>query len=200
MKRVFSLAVVLAAWCAWSVAPAAGSTLAVQGYLNDSANPHLVGADLGPPLFGDDFDIANNVALYDLLVPVTGVVTFNSVGFAAGGVDPYFTLFEGSGPGATFLDSNFAQAFSTGGDFVITRTLTAGAYQFAIGVFANMSFAENLGTGTLADGFIGLGEPDFLATSYYALNVTTPDATVPEPATFMLLLTGLGAAARRRRK
>ncbi len=34
-----------------------------------------------------------------------------------------------------------------------------------------MSFGGNLGTGTLADGFIALGEPDALRTYYYELEI-----------------------------
>ena len=36
-------------------------------------------------------------------------------------------------------------------------TLTSGLYTIALGAFANMSFAENLGTGTFGNRFIGLG-------------------------------------------
>ncbi len=34
-----------------------------------------------------------------------------------------------------------------------------------------MSFGENLGTGTLADGFIASREPDALRTYYYELEI-----------------------------
>lgn len=108
----------------------------------------------------------------------------------AGGVDPYFSLFSGSGPAATFVDSNYGQAFSTGGDFDDAATLAAGTYEIALGVFANMSFAENAGSGTLGDGFIGFGSGDFFGDGGYALTVTTP---VPEPSPWRLA--GLGIAA-----
>ena len=68
-------------------------TLTFSGYLNDSANSALVGSDLGPALFSDDYDIANNVALYSFNVPIAGNVIFDSNGFGVGGADPYFTLF-----------------------------------------------------------------------------------------------------------
>ena len=35
-------------------------------------------------------------------------------------------------------------------------------YRIALGAFANMSFAENLGSGVLGDGFVGLGVPGVL--------------------------------------
>jgi hypothetical protein len=50
-----------------------------------------------------------------------------------------------------------------------------------MGAYANLSFAENLGVGSLGDGFIGLGQPDFLGNYYYELEVVTPDAAAPEP-------------------
>jgi hypothetical protein len=168
-----------------------------SGFVNDPANAALVGSDLGPALFGDDNEIANNVALYNMLVPVSGTVGFISKGFAAGGVDPYFTLFQGSGPAATFLGSNYDQAFSTGGDFTLSYALTAGTYTVALGTFANISFAENLGTGTLGDGFSGLGVPDSLGRSYYELAVNTP---VPEPSTLLLLGAGLAGMVACRKK
>ena len=163
-----------------------------SGYFNDSGNAALKGSDLGPAQFIDDWAIANNVALYPLSVPFSGNVVFDSNGFAAGGADPYFTLFAGSGNSATFLGSNYDQAFSTGGDFLLTYALAAGDYQVAMGVFANMSFAENYGTGTLADGFTGLGGPYYLGNYYYELAITTPDSTaIPEPATIVLICCGL---------
>ena len=87
------------------------------------------------------------MALYTFSVTIPGTVSIVSTGFAAGGVDPYFTLFAGSGDSATFLDSNYAQAISTGGDFTWTSTLAVGTYEIALGAFENMSFAENLGSG-----------------------------------------------------
>jgi len=185
--------------CALLVASAADATsLTFSGFLDDPANGALRGSDPAPspPLFADDFDIANNVAVHAFTVPIAGTVSFDSNGFAAGGADPYFTLFSGSGDGATVLGSNYDQAFTIGGDFLLDFALAAGDYQVAMGVFANMSFAENAGAGTLADGFIGLGEPDYLGSTYYELVVTVPDKPVepvPEPSTLLLLAIGLAS-------
>jgi hypothetical protein len=145
-----------------------------SGFLNNPGNAALMGSDLGPPLFGNDFEIANNVALYVISLSEPRTVMFVSKGFAAGGADPYLTLFQGTGNSATFLGSNYTQAFSTGGDFNLSFPLTPGNYTVAMSAFANMSFAENLGTGTLGDGFIGLGEPDTLGTYYYELEIGLP--------------------------
>jgi|GEM_PF-1763005 hypothetical protein len=157
-------------------------TIEFSGYFNDSLNTALVASDLSAAQFGDDYAIANNVALYSLSVPTAGQVTFTSKGFAAGGADPYFTLFQGTGNSATFLDSNYIQAFSTGGDFIISDPLAAGSYMIAMGVSANMSIAENWGVGSLGDGFTFLGEPDYLGNYFYDLQVSTPAVTVPEPS------------------
>lgn len=183
--------------------PAGAATVTLSGNLNDPTNLSLVGSDLGLALFGDDWEIANNVALYDLNVAVGGNVTFDSNGFAVGGADPYFTLFLGNGTGATFLGSNYDQAFSTGGDFLLTYLLAAGDYVVAIGAFANLSLAENYGTGTLNEGFTALGVPQYLGSTYYELGISLPDSQpVPEPSTLLFLGLGLGgiAAFRLRRK
>ena len=178
------------------------SSITFNGYLNDNTNPALIGwgPGLPAPSFVDDSEIANNVALYGFTVATPGTVTFTSHGFAAGGVDPYFTLFSGATPAATFVASNYDQAFSTGGDFVLDVPLAAGDYQLAIGAFANMSFAENLGVGTLDDGFIGLGY--LLGSSWYDVEVTLPESStpVPEPATLLMTTIGLGALAGRRKR
>jgi hypothetical protein len=175
-----------------------------SGYLDNPANSALFGSGPGfqvPPSFGDETDIANNVAQYVLTVDVPGLVRFTSQGYAAGGVDPYFTVFSGTGADASFLVSNYDQAFTTGGDFDFTAALDAGDYTVALGAFANMSFAENYGTGTLGDGFIGLGEPAYLGNAYYQLTVVTPTPAVSEPPSVSLLaISLLGLAASRTRR
>jgi|GEM_PF-1009640 len=175
----------------------AGAVLAAPttytGSLDDPANPALIGSGPAPsaPDFSDASTIANNVALYAFSLATAQTVEFRSLGFGEGGVDPYFTLFAGSDGTATVVGSNFDQAFTTGGDFDLAFVLAAGAYQFAIGAFANESFAEN-GGGTLADGFIGLGESFSLGDGHYRIEVTTSDVTtppgtpVPEPETLAL--------------
>ncbi len=176
----------------------AGATT-LAGNLGDAGNAALVGSDLGAPDFTDDNTIANNVALYTFTTN-TGTVSVVSSGFAGGGVDPYFTLFSGSGATAAFYDSNYTQAFDTGGDFTWTGTLAAGTYEIALGAFANMSFAEQYPPGTylLGDGFTLLGDPNSLGNGSYSLALTT---VVPEPSSTWLLAIGLGAlvATRARR-
>jgi hypothetical protein len=72
----------------------------LSGNLGDPTNPALVGSDLGAPLFDTPGDIADNVAIYQVVVPTDGELDILSTGDAAGGVDPYFTLFAGAGPAA----------------------------------------------------------------------------------------------------
>jgi hypothetical protein len=195
MRRIHAALFVSAMLIGVVPSTAQAATITLSGKFDDPSNPALVASDLTAALFVSDNDIANNVALYDLIVPVAGNVTFESFGYAAGGAQPYFSLFAGSGDGATFVDSNYLIPDI---DFLMNVPLAAGAYRIAVGVWENLSYAENyLGidpTLTLSDGFLGLGGPDpfFLGDSYYEIRVTTP-AAVPEPAT--LWLTGAGLAA-----
>lgn len=185
---------------AWALPLLAGPALAgvvtLQGALDDPLNTALVASDLGAARFIDGLATANNVALHVLHVAVGGSVTVQSTGFAAGGIDPYFTLFAGTDPAtATFVDSNFVHAQSVGGDFTQGLVLAAGDYTVAIGAYENMSFAENQG-GFLSDGFIGLGGPPFFGDGRYVFSITLPDGgTVPEPAGMALVLTALLGAA-----
>jgi hypothetical protein len=107
------------------------------------------------------------------------------------------TIFSGLGAGATFFESNFVNAFSVGGDFTLSLLLAAGDYTLAVGAFANMSFAENLGVGTLADGFTGLGTPASLADGPYEITIdlVTGPQPVPEPPVTALCLAALAAMA-----
>lgn len=184
--------------------PVLAGVVHLDGNLGDAAHAALVASDLGPARFADDFDIANNVALLSLHVAQAGTVGFTSTGFATGGIDPYFTLFIGTSPAsATWRASNHDNASTLGGDFTLDVLLAAGDYTVAIGVYQNMSFAENSGSGFLSDGFIGLGGPAYLGDGRYAFVITVPDTgTVPEPGSLALLLTAACAAAaagRRRR-
>jgi hypothetical protein len=184
--------------CAALLATALGAgATTLSGNLGDPGNAALVGSDLGAPDFTDDNAIANNVALYTFSVDHAGTVDIVSTGFAAGGVDPYFTLFMGSGNTATVLDSNYVQATTTGGDFSWSGALGVGSYEIALGAFENLSFAENLGSGTLGDGFIQLGDPSSLGDGSYALTLTTP---VPEPGGGWMLALGLAAIGTRLRR
>lgn len=181
--------------CTAALGTAAAASVTFSGNLGDAANPALVASNMAPALFADEFDTANNVALHALTVPIGGSVSFTSSGYAGGGIDPYFTLFSGVNPAtATVLESNYFQA--TSGDFTITTALAAGDYTVALSVFQNLSFAENLGTGFLADGFTALGGPIYFGNGSYVLTVTLPDRAtpVPEPGAGWLVLTAAGAA------
>lgn len=177
----------LALLCIAPQASAADYTF--SGRLDDAGNTALAGSDLGSPQFVTNGAIANNVALYTFNVAASGAVSFTSLGFAGGGVDPYFSLFSGSGNAAGFLGSNSIQAFSTGGDFAFSFALSPGDYTIALSSFANMSIAESAGNGSLGDGFSGLGQAGALGSSYYRLDVAVPDQSngAPEPGTLLLL-------------
>jgi hypothetical protein len=123
----------------------------------------------------------------------------------AGGFEPYLSLFDAGGQ---FLASTLAGLYCPAGantvpggafggcDDVLLNggTLASGTYQIAISAWQNMSSAENLGTGTLADGFTGVGNLAAGENLNYAFDVVlTPNqASVPEPDS--LALTALGAA------
>lgn len=195
----------LVLWCATVLCtvPAAAAPLTVSGFLDDCAgNAALVGSDLLAPSCVDDLSVVNNVGIYGFNVAPAeaGTVRFRSVGHAAGGAEPYFSLFQGSGTGASFVASNLAEPLI---DFDFAVVLAAGDYMIAIGAWQNMSFAENSGAGGLAEGFIGLGVPNGIGTSYYELDVSfgrlPPPNPIPAPGTLALVALGLLASRHIRR-
>ncbi|CAN5432257.1 hypothetical protein BH11PSE9_BH11PSE9_17160 [soil metagenome] len=131
---------------------------------------------------------------------------------ADGGFDPYVSLFRGEGTGATFLASNDDglcpprnAALACADSTVTIGSLAIGTYTLALTLPFNYSFAENYGSGTLGDGFIGLdssfddGSCAATCTNAYAVDITYA-VPVPEPATWALFGSGMAllAVARRR--
>jgi PEP-CTERM motif len=143
---------------------------------------------------------------------------FNAQGafIAPGGFDPILTLFDAGG--------NFIREFVNPlgpGDILEMFTLDAGDYILVITQF------DNFAPGNLADGFIHDSDPAFTSrfvisgtgasapfvdvngnqrNGNYAFDVTAqggPPQAIPEPATLLLLTTGMigaGIMARKRRK
>lgn len=170
-----------------------------------------------------DADNANDVALITFELSATADVDVQTWSFgggtnaagqviAAGGFDTYVSLFSGWGAAATFVASNDdglcppGHVFGSCADSTLhVASLAAGRYTLAVTMPSNFSFAENLGTGTLGDGFIGLaadwsgGACSATCTSAYALDITSA-ALVPEPAAPLLLALGLLTLALRRRQ
>jgi len=141
---------------------------------------------------------ANVTAAYTFAVSAASMVTIQSYGHGgsagtpggmnlagtvvpAGGFDPYVSLFTGGGATATFLASNddgvCPPGMLSGGlcrDSSLTLSLNAGTYSLVVAAFNNMSLAENLGAGTLGDGFTGLGNYDPLRTNNFAIDISGP--------------------------
>lgn len=146
---------------------------------------------------------AQDVLLYPFTLTAPGAVTIQSWGYggssgapggvnaqgaaiAGGGFDPYVSLFSGTGSTATLVDANDDGACPPGtiadalcGDStLVTAVLPAGSYTLAVSAFLNMSLAENLGSGTLGDGFVGLGSYG-TRTSAYAVDISGPTVAAP---------------------
>ncbi len=154
------------------------------------------GCTLNPASADSDF-ARWAAAVYWFSVPTPSLVQAVTVSYAEGGFEPYLSLFNGSG---NFLASTFfgttcppsALLNPTSGacfDVLLDGgTLGAGTYQIAISAFENLSFAENFGSGTLADGFTGLGNLAAGEDLHYAFNITLAStSSVPEPSDIWLL-------------
>ena len=123
---------------------------------------------------------------------------------ADAGFAPYLSLFDAAG---NFLTSTFFGTTCPAGatpsvtlgscyDVLLDGgTLASGDYQIALSAFQNLSFAENYGFGTLADGFTGLGNLASGENLHYAFDVVlSPISTsIPEPGTGVALAAGLMA-------
>jgi hypothetical protein len=139
---------------------------------------------------------ANDTATYKFSVSAASTVTIQSYGYGgsggapggtnmagvvipAGGFDPYISVFVGAGPSATFLASNDdgvcvppSVIGSLCPDSALSLTLGPGTYTLVVEAFDNMSLAENLGSGTLGDGFTGLGNYDPSRTNNFAIDIS----------------------------
>jgi hypothetical protein len=145
-------------------------------------------------------------------VPVTSAVQAVSFSYGGGingegtnilegGLEPYLSLFDASG---NFLASTFFGVTCPPGANINTGTgscfdalldagtLAPGNYQIAFSAYQNMSLAENLGSGTLADGFSGLGNLPPGLDLHYAFDVILDSPTaVPEPDSYALTIAAL---------
>ena len=141
-----------------------------------------------------------------------GGVNGNGLPIAQGGFEPYLSLFDASGnflastlfgttcpPGAN-TNTDSGQCFDV---LLDAGVLAPGNYAITISAFENMSFVENSGVGSLADGFTGLGSLASGEDMHYSFDVSLQDVSpVPEPAS--LGLTGCALVLlfefRRKRK
>jgi hypothetical protein len=165
----------------------------------------------------------NDVLLFAFSLSAPSILTIQSYGYGgtsnapggsnaagsvilAGGFDSYVSLFAGTGAAATFLMSNDDGVCPPGNpapachdSTLVVASLAAGSYTMALSVFDNFSFAENFGSGTLGDGFIGLGDyfdaaSGTIRTSNYAVDISAPSLVpgqVPEPAVWPMAAGGL---------
>ena len=200
VSRRAAAAVVLAASMAVPWAFAGPVVQTYSGNLDDSGNAALVWADLGAPQFLPAGDPGDNVALYTLTLPTASVVTFKSTSAGAGGILAYLSLFDGSG---VLVDSSYADTVTNGVDFDFSDSLAAGIYRLALSANQNFSYAENYGSGPLADGFLAAGGIPFgdfgtLGDYSYAFTAAfsaSSPSTVPEPGTAWLVLLAAASAA-----
>jgi hypothetical protein len=135
----------------------------------------------------------------------------NGALIAESGFEPYLSLFDASGNfiASTYFGTTCPVGANTNSvsfacyDVALDGgTLAPGDYQIAISAYENMSYAENLGTGNLSDGFTGLGNLAAGEDLHYAFDVIlTSTAPVPEPNSVWLtaaFLIGSGCWAKKR--
>jgi hypothetical protein len=198
-----SILLPIAASVSFSIASASPVVFSFAGNLRTNANVIGCGSGCTLDTSNTDGDFAQWAAVAnDFTVSTTSsveAITFSYGGgvngagqtIAQGGFEPYLSLFDAGG---NFLASTFLGTTCPAGANVNTLsgqcfdesldggTLAPGSYKIAISAFENLSFAENLGSGTLADGFTGLGNLNTGEDLHYAFDVILKStSTVPEP-------------------
>ncbi|MBI4904416.1 MAG: DVUA0089 family protein [Acidobacteria bacterium] len=206
--------------CYAQFAPAA--TLSFTGNLRTDATVLGCGpgCTLGPGDTDEDFaQYAAVVRTFTVSVPsVVGARTFgygggvNGAGATVleGGFAPYLSLFDSGG---NFLASTFfgttcppgAQTNTGSGQCydvaLADGVLAPGDYQLGISAYLNLSLAENAGSGSLTDGYTGLGNLAAGGDLHYAFDVVLSNATeVPEPGTWGMLAVAVSLSIHLRRK
>lgn len=209
----------------YAVPNAAASTISYTGDLRTDATFNSCGLDCTLGSGSADADYAQWAAVVETFHVAAPspmqAITFSYGGgvngagttIQPGGFEPYLSLFDSAG---NFLASTFSGVTCPAGAHTNSLSgecfdvlldggvLAAGTYKIAISAFENISFAENLGSGTLADGFTGLGGLQPGEDLHFAFDVVLASATAPapEPATGPVV-TGAGfilyLAARKRK-
>lgn len=150
-----------------------------------------------------DFNVPAPSTMQAITFSYGGGVNGDGSTIAHYGFQPYLSLFSASGD---FLSSTYfgttcpAGANTNPGSGLCFDVLLDGGllepgnYALTISAWANMSLAENIGSGTLPDGFVGLGFLDFGEDLHYAVDVILQDAApsnaTPEPGSLGLLCGG----------
>ena len=181
------------------------STISFVGNLGTDANAGCDGgtctSDGDYAQYGavvDSFTVGTTSLMQAITFSYGGGVNGNGQNIAEGGFEPYLSLFDASG---NFLASTYFGTTCPAGantnsvsllcydELLDGGTLGPGTYQIAISAFENFSLAENYGSGTLADGFTGLGNLYPGEDLHYAFDVILASTTpVPEPRSVYVVL------------
>lgn len=163
--------------------------------------------------FTGNFNQDDDVQLFNFSLNSLSTVKLSTSSFSKGGFDTILTLFNSS----TFIAENDGLNPLLPGDAFLELTLGGGNYTLALTQFDNFALGS-----TLAEGFERVGEGDFTGplfgngsgrfidvtgsqrTSAWQVNIDNVNraSSVPEPASIILLGTGMAgiAATLRRRK